>query len=437
MSRREHERAVEHLDLVALMLLRALDSGDGCPICQLAAETCESTLWSLLWENVNDPAVRARIREALGFCPRHTLRLCQVADAEGLGVTGPAIIFADVLATMAGGLRVGQRDLRAAGPCPICAHERTSERGALSTLLRHAEHPRIAALMRRRGLCQPHYCEAQALAGRRDDLRAPLAALQARHLDRWAASLTSRAAGEIASAGAAWLRGEAPWPPARPSQRPSGRRSTAEQAARVAARLRAQVSCPVCLEVGQRHAARLDRWLRALADDAAARAAFVAAGGVCRDHATALAALSVETQRELYGGAWAAARRVLAADLEDRRVWARRRQHVEPVPPCPLCAELEREASALAAMSSGQPLPEAGAYCLPHLRLALAATPSQPAAALRAAQAERLRALGGQLAELLRKSAWQHRHEPQGDEQGSWARAAAFFAAPLLMREAP
>ncbi|MBI4504024.1 MAG: hypothetical protein HY691_00695 [Chloroflexi bacterium] len=215
---REHERAGERLDLVALMLLRALEAGEGCPICQLAAETCENTLWSLLWENVNDPDVRARIREALGFCPRHTLRLCQVADAEGLGVTGPAIIFADVLAAIGDALHIGRCDLRAAGPCPICAHERTSERGALATLLCYLDHPRLATPMRRRGLCLPHYRAARGLSGRHD-LRGPLAALHARHLDRWAASLASLAAGEIAPAGAGWLRGEAPWPPARRSER--------------------------------------------------------------------------------------------------------------------------------------------------------------------------------------------------------------------------
>jgi hypothetical protein len=35
---------------------------------------------------------------------------------------------------------------------------------------------------------------------------------------------------------------------------------------------------------------------------------------------------------------------------------------------------------------------------------------------------------------MVRKSDWQHRDEPKGDEQRAWVRGAAFFAAPWLVQ---
>jgi hypothetical protein len=50
------------IDLSSLNLLRALETSEHCPVCQLVSEACEGMLWILLWENVNDPGVRAGIR---------------------------------------------------------------------------------------------------------------------------------------------------------------------------------------------------------------------------------------------------------------------------------------------------------------------------------------------------------------------------------------
>ena len=142
---------------MSVSLLSALEASQDCPVCQLMADACEGLLWMLLWESVNDPGVRARIRRALGFCPRHTLRLCQVAQAEGLGMTGPAIIFADVLATLWTRLQTSRSPVSSEGPCPVCAHEQAVAGDGVFAVLQYVKHPSLGALIRERGLCRPHY----------------------------------------------------------------------------------------------------------------------------------------------------------------------------------------------------------------------------------------------------------------------------------------
>src|SRR5574341_1501685 len=64
----------------------------GCAICRLKAQAVEQYLDGLLWESVNDPGVRANIRQTRGFCHEHAWRL--VRNGASVGV---AIIMQDVL----------------------------------------------------------------------------------------------------------------------------------------------------------------------------------------------------------------------------------------------------------------------------------------------------------------------------------------------------
>jgi hypothetical protein len=126
---------------------------------------CEGMLWILLWQSVNDVGVRASIRRALGFCPRHTLRLCQIANAEGLGMTGPAIIFADVLTTIRMLLQTHHSRLLPEHLCLICVHEQEIAQAALHTVLQDVNRPSLGSLIREHGVCQPRYRVARTLPG--------------------------------------------------------------------------------------------------------------------------------------------------------------------------------------------------------------------------------------------------------------------------------
>jgi hypothetical protein len=64
----------------------------GCALCRLVALTVDRYLGALLWESVNDIALRDSIRRARGFCPEHGRSLRR--QGASLGVS---IIAHDVL----------------------------------------------------------------------------------------------------------------------------------------------------------------------------------------------------------------------------------------------------------------------------------------------------------------------------------------------------
>jgi len=64
----------------------------GCPICRLTESTVERFVDGLIYEKVNDPGLRSRIRESRGFCQQHARTLQRHGAALGV-----AIIMRDVL----------------------------------------------------------------------------------------------------------------------------------------------------------------------------------------------------------------------------------------------------------------------------------------------------------------------------------------------------
>lgn len=77
-----------HLDFFALMEVL---SRPGCPVCRLADQAEHRFLEVLFYEHTNDGEVRARLREAGGFCRRHTEAILEAGDAlEFPAVWGPA-----------------------------------------------------------------------------------------------------------------------------------------------------------------------------------------------------------------------------------------------------------------------------------------------------------------------------------------------------------
>ncbi len=174
--------------------LRDALASPGCAVCHLKANAADHYLDSLLWENVNDPGLRHRIRQARGFCNQHAWELVRYKGAS-LGV---AIIMRDVLQSVleaiedarfqalpALSLRRSRETLDPKQPaaataelvarlapharCPACVQAETMEDICLNTLVENllGEDALLAAYQASDGLCLPHF--RQALTRVRDE----------------------------------------------------------------------------------------------------------------------------------------------------------------------------------------------------------------------------------------------------------------------------
>jgi hypothetical protein len=155
----------------------------GCPVCRCLTDDGRRHLDALLYEQVNDPDTRRRLRAAWGLCNWHTWMLRTVATAA----TGSAILYADLMRVTArrvdrlhdrrpaplarffhwlsrlGGavptaLRLRLVD-RCGGraPCPVCASARDAEARYIDTAIESVDDPQFArAYANCSGLCVPH-----------------------------------------------------------------------------------------------------------------------------------------------------------------------------------------------------------------------------------------------------------------------------------------
>lgn len=178
--------------LVEAELKRALGAR-GCSICRVGEEAARRYLRFTLHESVNDPATRARLAAAWGFCRRHAwhfLRWEEVTMRDGLGT---AILAEALLRTakelleahtrvpsVEGRRKKGAqaaleklvRDLTPAGECPAChvqgQHEAYALTVALAGLEGEAWRERLAASD---GLCLAHLRHALTSGTAPDRLR--------------------------------------------------------------------------------------------------------------------------------------------------------------------------------------------------------------------------------------------------------------------------
>lgn len=126
----------------------------GCPVCRCLEADARRDLAAFLREQTMDPAGRAALRRAGGFCAWHTSLLREAAD----GILSVALLAEDLLRT---GLTTPVR-------CPTCAAQRERAAEYLGALLEVA-----TAAVLRRGLaagpgvpCRPHLRALHARAGR-------------------------------------------------------------------------------------------------------------------------------------------------------------------------------------------------------------------------------------------------------------------------------
>ncbi len=152
-------------------LVEAMHQG-GCPVCFLLARNADQYMSSLLYESVNDPGVRKRLREMSGFCNRHAWSLKKHGD--GLG---QSIIYEDLLSTMrawlndqrgfikgpnrsrgGGGSGRGRRASRkVSDTCPVCTMLARAEERIISTFIQHFDDEEFARTYKESfGLCIPH-----------------------------------------------------------------------------------------------------------------------------------------------------------------------------------------------------------------------------------------------------------------------------------------
>jgi hypothetical protein len=158
----------------------------GCPVCRCLVADARQYLGALLYEHVNDPDTRRRLRASWGFCGWHTWMLREVADPA----FGSAIIHEDLLRVLSqrvqrqwserpespgwlGRLRrlLGRErrpvlvELRDRRPmCSACQEAKEAEKRYLDAALRYADDPQFdRAYARSEGLCVPHVVRALEL----------------------------------------------------------------------------------------------------------------------------------------------------------------------------------------------------------------------------------------------------------------------------------
>lgn len=146
----------------------------GCPACHGANRSAWRYIDGLLWESVNDPGTRARLRASLGFCREHSLMAISVASAQSASL-GMAILYEDLLryAERALAREARERSKRGRGRratprprCPVC-ESAEGHAGNYMAILAVAEPdsaPARGIARHGHGLCLPHAMQGVAVA---------------------------------------------------------------------------------------------------------------------------------------------------------------------------------------------------------------------------------------------------------------------------------
>lgn len=127
-----------------------LDSvrGHGCPVCSLVLKSNLKFIDGILYESVNDPALRDEIRGSEGFCNRHSWQLRRTNDGFGLG-----IILDDLMQLIMP--RLGRA--RAGKECIFCREEKEAARRYIRVFLDNFDDPELKIAYKNSfGLCLPH-----------------------------------------------------------------------------------------------------------------------------------------------------------------------------------------------------------------------------------------------------------------------------------------
>ncbi len=138
----------------------------GCPACHGAHRAAWRHIDALLWEMVNDPETRTRLRATYGFCRTHAGMALTIASQQGDSL-GMAILYEDFLravradvleAVEAPRRRTRRATLRPPHSCLICVTADGTASGYLAILAVAGEGsaPWVGIRRAGRGLCLPH-----------------------------------------------------------------------------------------------------------------------------------------------------------------------------------------------------------------------------------------------------------------------------------------
>ena len=177
----------------------------GCPICRLRAKFTDQYLDRLIYENVNDPGLRRKIRQARGFCKEHAWGLARRGAALGVSIIMHDVLK-EVLRTVDEGhfqalptvslTRVqealapnGSRSattkfvskLNPQVTCPVCVRAREMEEDYYSALLDNllGEDGLLGLYSASDGLCLPHFRQVLKRVNREATFKALVSAQRA------------------------------------------------------------------------------------------------------------------------------------------------------------------------------------------------------------------------------------------------------------------
>lgn len=457
--------------LVYFTLLDALAEA-GCPVCTLGLRAVERYLDSLAYEQVNDPGVRAVLRDAHGFCTRHAWQFADLPHAH----LGTAIIYRDIAATLLRGLTrrplppwIGRSAAVQVGvlvprrTCPACAVLREASAMALCSLIGYLDGDDPELLRRypaSGGVCRPHLTAALRMA-RRPRTRGVLAttatmALGAAARQAVAATWMELLAGKegAVSVVAAEEQGKGlinarhnlkrDRPPASLRARPAAPPDAATVRRDV---LPPRGGCAACAGA----LAAADGCLRGLVEEVArGQQAGAEPVTLCNRHAWRLVRVAsqagpIAVQRTLTAQRSPAALPDGRGERVPRPYWALWRfaswRRIAPNgwtdAACLACrseAAATRQAFAgVGATTGAEQLP----WCVPHTLLAVRVVPRSLVPRLLAAQAAQLARLVVDLEEAIRKHDYRFRNEPWGAAYDAPRRAVAHIAGArgLALRE--
>ena len=125
---------------------------EGCPLCYLAKRSASRYIDNLLYEHVNDPQIRQKLRKTMGFCNKHAWQMQKSGEALGI-----SIIYEDLLKVLAAKLE-NAKSIRSEGDiCPACDQQKMSEkRYTLIFIENMLDHELLNTYINSFGLCLPH-----------------------------------------------------------------------------------------------------------------------------------------------------------------------------------------------------------------------------------------------------------------------------------------
>lgn len=128
---------------------------NGCPLCSRNKTAANNYIDNLLYENVNDPEIRKRLRESLGFCSVHSQLLLQLSDSFGT-----AIIYSDLLSQFEKILEQNYSRFFQRKKCRVCELLEIETKENIELLVRYADDPEFKKKFEQsEGLCAAHLIE--------------------------------------------------------------------------------------------------------------------------------------------------------------------------------------------------------------------------------------------------------------------------------------